>query len=190
MKLLRLAVLPLALMATATAASEYDAAMKDYLDGTIRTWANDPVLVQAIAAANAERAGFDQAKIDELDTAWRAEVGQADTPTITPALTGAAADFLRAQVDGSGGKITEVFITDNLGLNVAVSAPTSDMWQGDEEKFSEVFPAGPDAVFFGEIELDESTQTYQGQISISITDPATSEVIGTMTIGVNAEALM
>lgn len=190
MKLLRLAVLPLALVATVSTASEYDAAMKDYLDASIRTWSNDPVLVQAILAANAERAGFDQAKIDSLDAAWRAEVGQSDSPTITPAMTSAAADFLRAQVDGSGGKITEVFITDNLGLNVAVSAPTSDMWQGDEEKFTEVFPVGADAVLFGEIELDESTQTYQGQISIAITDPATSEVIGTMTIGVNAEALM
>jgi hypothetical protein len=190
MKLFRLAVLPLALMATASFASEYDAAMKDYLDGSIRTWSNDPVLVAAVNAANAERAGFDQAKIDSLDAAWRAEVGQADSPTITPVMANAAADFLRAQVEGSGGKITEVFITDNVGLNVAVSAPTSDMWQGDEEKFTEVFPVGADAVLFGEIELDESTQTYQGQISISITDPATSQVIGTMTIGVNAEALM
>lgn len=190
MKLLRLAVLPLAFVATVSTASEYDAAMKDYLDQSIRTWANDPVLVQAILAANAERAGFDQAKIDSLDAAWRAEVGQSDTPTITPAMTSAAADFLRAQVDASEGKITEVFITDNLGLNVAVSAPTSDMWQGDEEKFTEVFPVGADGVLFGEIELDESTQTYQGQISIAITDPATSQVIGTMTIGVNAEALM
>ena len=105
-------------------------------------------------------------------------------------MTSAAADFLRSQIAASEGKITEVFITDNVGLNVAVSDPTSDMWQGDEDKFSKVFPAGPSAVFFGEIELDESTQTYQGQISISITDPATSAVIGTMTIGVNAEALM
>lgn len=189
MKLFRLAVLPLALMTTAAYASEYDAAMRAYLDSSIRTWANDPVLVAAINAANTERAGIDQARIDNMDTAWRAEVGQADSPTITPILTSAAADFLRTQIDSSGGKITEVFITDNVGLNVAVSAPTSDMWQGDEDKFSKVFPAGPDAVLLGEIELDEPTQTYQGQISISITDPATSQVIGTMTIGLNAEAL-
>jgi hypothetical protein len=190
MKLLKLAILPLALIASASSASDYDAAMKTYLESAIRTWAEDPVLVQAIMAANAERAGFDQAKIDSMDAAWRAEVGQAQTPTITPVETNAAADFLRAQVEQSGGKITEAFITDNVGLNVAVSSPTSDMWQGDEDKFSKVFPEGENGVFFGEIELDESTQTYQGQISISITDPATAKVIGTMTVGVNAEALM
>ena len=71
MKLFRLAVLPLALMTTAAYASEYDAAMRAYLDSSIRTWANDPVLVAAINAANTERAGIDQARIDNMDTAWR-----------------------------------------------------------------------------------------------------------------------
>ena len=64
------------------------------------------------------------------------------------------------------------------------------MWQGDEEKFSEVFPKGKDGVYFSDVELDESTQTYEGQISISIVDPASGEAIGTLTVGVNAESLM
>ncbi len=56
--------------------------------------------------------------------------------------------------------------------------------------FTAVFPVGADAVAFGEVELDESTQTYQSQISVAIVDPATGTVIGTMTVGVNADALM
>lgn len=171
-------------------AADYQTAMQSFLDSSIRSWSADPALIAAITAANTERAAFDQAMIDAADTAWRAEVGQADTPTITPILTNAAADFLRAQVDGSGGKITEAFITDAMGLNVAVSAPTSDMWQGDEDKFTAVFPAGAEGFLFGEVELDESTQTYQSQISVAIVDPATGAVIGTMTVGVNADALM
>jgi len=190
MKLARWAALPLMLWSGAAFAADYQTAMQSYLDSSIRAWAADPALIAAITAANAERAAYDQAMIDAADTAWRAEVGQADTPTITPVLNNPAADFLRAQVDASGGKITEAFITDALGLNVAVSAPTSDMWQGDEDKFTAVFHAGPDAVTFGEIELDESTQTYQSQISVTIIDPATGTVIGTMTVGVNADALM
>jgi hypothetical protein len=190
MKFKLTAMLPFALVAQMAGAADYSGAMQTFLDGSIRSWAEDPALVSAINAANTEHAGFDQAKIDAMDTAWRAEVGAADTPTIAPVLTGAAADFLRKQVEASGGKITEVFITDAVGLNVAASAPTSDMWQGDEDKFSKVFPAGATGTFFGEVELDESTQTYQSQISISITDPATGDVIGTMTVGVNADALM
>ena len=190
MKLARWAAVPLMLWSGAAVAADYQTAMQSYLDTSIRAWAADPTLVQAVVAANAERAAYDQAMIDAADTAWRAEVGQADTPTITPVLTNPASDFLRAQVDASGGKITEVFITDALGLNVAVSAPTSDMWQGDEDKFTAVFPVGADAVHFGEVELDESTQSYQSQISAAIVDPATGAVIGTVTIGVNADALM
>lgn len=182
--------LPFALTAGMATATDFAAAQLAYLDTSIRDWATDAVLVEAIKAANAERAGLDQAGIDALDTAWRAEVGGADTPTITPILTNAAANFLREQVAASNGAMTEVFITDALGLNVAVSAPTSDMWQGDEEKFTETFPVGKDAAYFAKVELDESTQTYSGQISISIADPATGEVIGTMTVGVDAESLM
>lgn len=183
-------LLPLALIATMASAADFKSAEESYLQSSIRPWAEDPALVDAIKAANAERAGYDQAKIDALDAAWKAEIGAADTPTITPILSNAASDVLRKVVEASGGAVTEAFITDARGLNVAVSEPTSDMWQGDEEKFSEVFPKGKDGVYLSEVELDESTQTYQGQISIAITDPASGEVIGTLTVGVNAESLM
>lgn len=190
MRLLYSALLPLLFLCQAAFAADYQTAMNDYLTGSIRAWAEDPVLVGAINAANADHAGFDQARIDSLDAAWKAEVGQAEMPTVTPVLANAAADFLRAQVEASEGRITEVFVTDAKGLNVAASSPTSDMWQGDEDKFTKVFGDDNPHVLFGDVDLDESTQTYQGQISIAITDPATGGAIGTMTIGVNAEALM
>ena len=182
--------LPLALLASMANASDFKAAEEAYLNASIRSWAQDAALVEAIKAANTERAGFDQAKIDELDAAWKAEVGTGSTPTITPVLDNAASDFLRAQVEASTGAVTEAFVTDAKGLNVAASEPTSDFWQGDEPKFTDVFPKGKDGVLFSDVELDESTQIYSGQISISITDPATGEAIGTLTVGVNAEALM
>lgn len=189
MKLARFAVLPLVLLAQAAWSADYKGAMQTFLDSSIRTWSEDPALVAAIEAANTERAGYDQARIDSLDAAWKAEVGQPATPTITPIMTNAASDFLRKQVEASGGKITEAFVTDNKGLNVAVTSPTSDMWQGDEDKFTKVFPNGAAGVLFGDVELDESTQTYQGQISVAIVDPASKEVIGTLTVGVNADSL-
>jgi hypothetical protein len=86
---------------------------------------------------------MEQARIDALDLAWRAEIGSAATPTIDPVLQSAAAEFLRSRVDASGGRITEVFIMDQHGLNVAASAMTSDMWQGDEAKFTETYSVGP-----------------------------------------------
>ncbi|MGV8987404.1 MAG: hypothetical protein ACOH2H_14120 [Cypionkella sp.] len=94
-----------------------------------------------------------------------------------------------AQVDASGGKNTEAFVVGEKGLNAVVSSAASDMWQGDEDEFSKVFLNGTEGTFFGDVELNGSTQTYQGQISVSITDSAPKETIGTMIVGVNADAL-
>ncbi|RDC71143.1 hypothetical protein DLJ49_15850 [Rhodovulum sp. 12E13] len=190
MKPLALAAATAAFLAGAAQANDYAPAMQAFLDAQVRSWAQDPVLVSAIAAQNARTGGLAQSEIDALDQAWQSEVGSGATPTIDPVMQNAAADFLRARVSESGGMITEVFAFDARGLNVAASDVTSDYWQGDEEKYSETYPVGADAVHFGEVEFDDSTQTFQGQISLTITDPATGEAIGAMTVGVNAEALM
>lgn len=171
-------------------ANEFAPAMESFLNDQIMSWAMAPEIVSSIAAQNAQTNGYDQAMIDQLDQNWRAEVGASDTPTITPVLTSAAADFLRQQVEAAGGRITEVFIMDSQGLNVAASHITSDYWQGDEAKFTETYGQGADAVHMGGIEFDESTETYQGQISVTIIDPETRQPIGAMTVGVDAEALM
>lgn len=171
-------------------ANDYEGAMRTYLEAEIMPWVQHSVLTDAIRAQNERTAGYDQAMITELDQTWRAEVGQAETPTITPVVSNEAAEFLRGRVQQSNGAITEAFIMDAQGLNVAASSVTSDYWQGDEDKHAMTFAQGPGALHFSDIELDESTQTYQGQISIAITDPANGSVIGAMTIGVDAEALM
>ncbi|WP_425098313.1 PDC sensor domain-containing protein [Tropicibacter sp. S64] len=179
----------LALTAGLAHAGEPNPAMQAYLGSEIMPWAHDAVLIDAIAAQNAVTHDYDAARIEALDQAWRAEVGAAATPTIDPVLHNAASDFLRDRVMASGGAITEVFIMDAHGLNVAASGVTSDYWQGDEDKFQQTYSVGPDAVHFSEIEFDESSQSFQAQISIPLKD-ASGAVIGAMTVGVNADMLM
>src|SRR3546814_1455058 len=77
---------------------------------------------------------------------------------------------------------------DNRGLNVGQSDVTSDYWQGDEAKWQKSYQGGADAIFVDEVEMDESTQTFQSQVSMPIVDPATGEVIGAITVGVNVDA--
>lgn len=190
MKRLLLTAAAASLTAGAAQANDFAPAMQAFLESEVRSWAEDPVIVAAIREQNARTASLAQSEIDALDAAWRVEVGADATPTITPVVENEASDFLRDRVAASRGMITEVFAVDARGLNVAASAVTSDYWQGDEAKFTETFPAGPAGVHFGEIEFDESSQSYQGQISLTITDPATGEAIGAMTIGVNPEAFM
>lgn len=179
-----------ALAATQAKGNEFEPALRAYLDSEIRNWSQSEEIVSAILDQNAAHAGIDQARIIALDDAWRSEIGAASTPTIDPVVSNGASDFLRARVAASGGRITEVFIMDAHGLNVAASGLTSDMWQGDEEKFTQTYPNGADAVHFSEVELDESTQRYQAQISVTIVDPETGTPIGAMTVGVDAEALL
>ena len=178
------------LLTTPAIANDFEPAMRAYFESEIVGWMQDQVIIDAINGQNTTTGAYDQSEIDALDLAWRAEVGSNDSPTITPVLKNAAADRLRGLVEESGGRITEIFIMDGVGLNVAASATTSDYWQGDEAKFTETHGAGPEAVHFGEVEFDESSQQYQGQISATITDPATGQAIGAVTVGIDAESLL
>jgi len=180
----------LILMAGSAQADEFHDAMQDFLAREVQGWMNDPVLIAAITAQNTQTAGYDQAEIDTLDQTWRAYVGMHDDPLISGVMTNAAADFLRDRVTASGGVITEAFIMDARGLNVAASAPTSDYWQGDEDKFTQTYPLGAEAVHFGDVALDDSTNEVQGQISATIVDPETGSAVGAVTVGVSLTDLL
>ena len=174
-------------LAPAAQAAEPDDSMVAYVNGKVRVWFLDAALQQAIVASNVQHQGMSEAEILALDTLWRAEVGSSDAPTITPVVESPASAILRGHVDDSGGVISEIILMDNRGMNVAVSSVTSDFWQGDEAKYLETFPKGADAMHVGEIELDESSQTYQAQVSFVVTDAAGTPV-GAVTVGLNAEA--
>lgn len=178
------------LMATAVTADEFSPAMRSYFETNIAGWLSDPMVVEAIKMQNAKTAQYSQGEIDLLDLDWRAQVGQSDSDLIEPVLSGAAAEFLREQVAASGGVITEVFTMDARGLNVAASGLTSDYWQGDEAKFTETFGKGAGSMHVGDVEFDESSQSYSGQVSVVVVDPGTGAPIGAVTVGLNAEAFM
>jgi hypothetical protein len=184
-----IAGLALALMAVPAMANDYEPSMRDYLESEILLWAFDPVLIDAVRAQNERLKHPSQARIDQLDLDWRAEVGTSHHPLVDEVLISPAADFLTSQVEDSAGIVSEVFIMDENGLNVAASSATSDYWQGDEAKFIETYGVGTGAVHVGDVEFDESVQAFLGQISIALTDPDTQEVIGAITVGLNAEML-
>jgi len=155
--------------------------------GEIKQIAANPVLVAAIIAQNAATGGYDQAKIDELDTQWRAEVDAASKPLIDATLANEASAYLAKVQEDSAGKFTEIFATDAKGLNAAQSTVTSDYWQGDEDKFIRSYKNGTGATFIGPSELDASSGQHLAQISLPIRNG--SLVIGAITIGVLVDDL-
>lgn len=161
--------------------------MKSFVDTEVRQKLADPMIIAAVTGANASSALYTPDEILALDGQWRAEIGK-DSALIKGVVDNATSTLLRDYVAASDGKITEVILMDAKGLNVAVSNVTSDYWQGDEEKHQMTFGVGPAALHVSEVELDESTQTYQAQVSFTIVDPATGAAIGAATIGLNAES--
>jgi len=170
-------------------AQDFQQALEGYYNGELRALATDPALVAATRAQNALTIGYTADQIAALDRDWMAQVGSGSMPLIEPILNNPISDLLRGHQAASGGRITEIFLMDAVGLNVAMSDVTSDYWQGDEAKHSQTYVVGPDAVHYGAVEFDESTGVYQAQISFTVVDPANGEAVGALTVGVDAELL-
>jgi hypothetical protein len=101
---MRFTILAVAAAVPAVPGSAHDneAALMAYLDSEIRSWCQSEEIVAAILRRNAEHAGIDRTRLRELDSAWQAEIGAAETPTISPVIEGPTADFLRARVEAAG----------------------------------------------------------------------------------------
>ncbi len=177
------------LSSVAFASDHEKGAIEELAGNQVKAWLTEAVVIDAIRAQNARHAGLSQADIDAMDKQWRAEIGSSSRPMIDRVLATPLSKHLAARKQEGGGLFTEIFVMDNLGLNVGQSDPTSDYWQGDEAKWKKTYLVGPDAVFVDDVEFDDSTQTYQSQLSMSITDPDSGEVIGSITVGVNVELL-
>ena len=166
-------------------AGDYDAMLRDLANDQLSAWVSRSEVTQAIAAQNAEHAGLSEADITALDQQWRAGVDGGDAALIDEVLGRPSSQLLAELQAETEGLVTEVFIMDNRGLNVAQSGITSDLWQGDEAKWQKTYGMGPGAMHFGDVEFDESSQTYQTQLSMTITDPGTGAAIGAVTFGID-----
>ncbi|MDC5852618.1 hypothetical protein [Vibrio europaeus] len=177
------------LLPISTFANEFEAALTEFAMNDVKAIASDADVVSAIKIQNQESSQLDQNQITSLDNDWRSQVGQSNAPLITSKLSSELSKKLASMQESSQGVITEIFVMDNKGLNVAQSAVTSDYWQGDEAKWQQTYLVGSDAYHISEIEEDESTQMFQSQVSYAISDPISGQVIGAITVGVNVEEL-
>lgn len=188
-KILPIGVMWCMLSTVAFAANHEKDAVRDLADSQVKAWIAEAMVIDAIRAQNTKHTSLSQADIDALDKQWRAETKASSQPMIDSVLATPLSKYLAGIKQKGAGLFTEIFVMDNRGLNVGQSDPTSDYWQGDEAKWKKTFLAGPGAVFVDDVEFDDSTQTYQSQLSMAITDPDTGKVIGSITVGVNVELL-
>jgi len=176
-----LSVLAVAASGVTAFASASTDAVRKLAESELAALGRDAVIVEAVKAQNAAGRTLDEIKA--LDAKWQATAG--------------VADFMKVLIDSPAGKhlaawkqshayVSEVFVMDNQGANVAQTDKTSDYWQGDEAKFTECFK-GKGTVFLGRMDFDESTQTYSIQVSVPVLDG--EALIGAICIGVDVEKI-
>lgn len=83
--------------------------------------------------------------------------------------------------------LSEIIVMDERGYNVAVADMTSDYWQGDEEKFTQVFNMPAQTIYFDKIKYDASSKRFQVQMSAPLLHPQTQKSIGAITLGVDID---
>ena len=159
--------------------------VKTLITNDFLKWINDPVIVEAIKKANAKNEKRSMDEIKAADQEWIKAEGISDL--MREMLTNDAAQFLKKKQKESDGKYSEIFVMDFQGCNVAMSAKTSDFWQGDEAKFIKSYNDGKGAVFVDKVKFDESTKVPQVQVSLPVLDG--NKVIGAITIGVSLDNL-
>jgi len=160
------------------------ALIENLLDVKIRFashMAYNPLVIRAVEAQNNQQLPL--AEIKKRDESWVNKTGSSNA-LIRRITNNEVAKYLRRRVENNSA-IDEVFVTDNQGANVAAYPPTSDYWQGDEDKWSSSFNDGNGVVFIGPLEADESTNKTLVQISAPIISD--EETIGVLVLGVSVD---
>lgn len=168
----------------ALAADDFNADLADIADKTIATWVGAPVVIDALRTQNARTAELSEDQILSMDATWRDQTVSGGA-LVDSLLSNPLSQHLKSLKAEGRGRYSEIFISDARGLNVGQSDLTSDYWQGDEDKWQ--VPHATSDVHIGEVEFDESTQSYQSQVSVPIIDGGA--FLGVITVGVNLEQL-
>lgn len=168
-------------------AVDIDDKKKQIIIKTLKKWVKKPIVINSILIQNQKHKNLTKDKILEIDKKWRKETTSTKRPTINSLLKNKLSNYLKELKSKNNGLFTEIFVMDNKGLNVGISDPTSDYYQGDEAKWQETYLKGSESIHVSDVEFDDSSQSFQFQISFTVSDK--NKAIGTLTVGVDAEVL-
>ena len=123
---------------------------------------------------------------ETLDHRWDAEVNGEQGGLYNFIINSKLSKFLADLQNNSNNTITEILVIDSDGYTLAVSQATTDLYQGDEPKF--INPHGANEIHISDILYDQSTQTYQSQISFPL--PKSMLPARIVTFGVNIKRVL
>ena len=123
---------------------------------------------------------------ETLDHRWDAEVNGEQGGLYNFIINSKLSKFLADLQNNSNNTITEILVMDSDGYTLGVSQVTTDLYQGDESKF--INPHGANEIHISDIIYDQSTQTYQSQISFPL--PKSILPARIVTFGVNIKRVL
>jgi len=163
--------------------------VRKFAESELKSWAAAAICIDAVKAQNQRMSNITQWEIDALDIQWRLETVRSVKPLINTVMSKQLSHYLAQLKEIMRGAVTEIVVMDGRGLNVAASDVDTDYWQGDEAKWQKTYLAGPGSVFVDDVELDTSTDLFQSEISMAITDPVSGKVIGAIAVGIDLDRL-
>ena len=134
------------------------------------TWASAPIVLNAAkqGAIVHQEAGLVDLPIDDIEARFQ----QRKSLNISPASN----RYLIQQIRRSS-HFGEIFFTDKNGFNTALTNPTSDFVQRDENWWKTAWENG---ISVGEVEFDNSAGIWSIDISVRIDDPSSGRSLGVM----------
>lgn len=147
----------------------------------------DPELIDTMASASRQHEGLAKADLLEQDRLYLAQLQTGDGSIVKSLREAPASKRLTALLKMEKGIVGELMAFDRSGLTIAAAHLPSDYWQGDESKFTRTVATGANALFIDTIAFDQSSGLFLVQVSLSVSDPATGDVIGGVTIGLDVE---
>jgi len=173
-------------MATPALADGHKAKVQAYLDSEVSKWIFSDELIDAVAQQNIDHYGITEAEIDRLDQRWRKERSLGGGSLVSSIMGNELSAWLRGVKAASGGVITEIFVMDNVGLNVGQTNGTGDLMQGDEAKWQKTYQVGAKAVLIDGVEEDGGVNVSQASLTVARDNGFR---LGAVTIGINVDAL-
>ena len=141
----------------------------------------DKAIVKAVKAANKNQQSLKE--IAFTDKLWKDLLS--GTIKIMDDMMENACAMAAKDLMGSVDYIVEIFVMDDQGVNVCMTAKTGDMWQGDEAKFVNAYNGGIGSIFVDEVEADGGMNNSQ----VSVPVMSKGRAIGAMTIAVDVDKL-
>lgn len=161
------------LIARSTIAAPLDADVQKKVDamvGTVKQWAADPIIVNAVKARNANPPAEVKSMTQDK---WKA--ASVLDPSVRGFTKNAVGTFLKSKKTAV---ISEAFVSDASGCKVGFLGKTSGWCHKGKAKHDKAM-AGE--TWQGDIEVDDSTGLQQVQISVPVLDGG--KPIGSLVVG-------